>query len=136
MTTVIFRVFIRAFGMMSVPLRRRYDSPAERQRDSVSDVTQPYVTFSRTYRCKQMCLTFVPQVLQVDVQQDAAVAAAHHQQGDDVQRREVEHVVRGFLPAVAEAAVSGALGEVHGLHPDRPEDKQLEGDRQNILTPT
>lgn len=80
----------------------------------------------------QVCLTFVSQVLQVDVQQDAAVAAAHHQQGDDVQRDEVKHVVNSFLPAVAEAAVSGTLSEVHGLHPDRPEDKQLQGDRQRI----
>lgn len=62
----------------------------------------------------------------MDVQQDAAVAVAHHQQGDDVQRGEVEHVVHGFLPAAAEAAVSGTLSEVHGLHPDRPEDEELE----------
>ncbi len=60
-----------------------------------------------------MCVTFVPQVLQVDVQQDAAVAAAHHQQGDDVQCGEVEHVVHSFLPAAAEAAVSRTLCEVN-----------------------
>lgn len=72
-----------------------------------------------------MCVTFVPQVLQVDVQQDAAVAAAHHQQGDDVQRDEVKHVVKRLLPAVDEAAVSHTLSEVDGLHPDRSEDKQL-----------
>lgn len=73
-----------------------------------------------------MC-TFVSQVLQVDVQQDAAVAAAHHQQGDDVQRGEVEHVVGGFLPVLPEAAVRRALGEVHGLHPDGSEDEELQG---------
>ncbi|XP_036067111.1 immunoglobulin superfamily DCC subclass member 3-like, partial [Oryzias melastigma] len=49
-------------------------------------------------------VTFVPQVLLVDVQQDATVAAAHHQQGDNVQSDEVEHVVNRFLPAVTEAA--------------------------------
>ena len=83
-----------------------------------------------------MCLTSVPQVLQVYVQQDAAVAAAHHQQGDDVQRGEVEHVVQRFLPAAAEAAMSRTLSEVHGLHPDCPEDKQLQGDTCQILIAT
>lgn len=68
----------------------------------------------------------------MDVQQDAAVAAAHHQQGDDVQRGEVEHVVNCFLPAAAEAAVSRTLSEVDGLHPDCPEDKQLQGDRRRV----
>ena len=83
-----------------------------------------------------MCLTSVPQVLQVYVQQDAAVTAAHHQQGDDVQRGEVEHVVQRFLPAAAEAAVSRTLSEVHSLHPDRPEDKQLQADKRQILIAT
>lgn len=72
----------------------------------------------------------------MDVQQDAAVAAAHHQQGDDVKCGEVEHVVGGFLPAAAEAAVSCALSEVDALHPDRPEDKQLQGDRRRSFTAT
>lgn len=69
------------------------------------------------------------------MQQDAAVAAAHDQQGDDVQRDEMEHVVERFLPAAAEAAVSDALGEVCGLHPDGPEDEELQrdGGRQRYL---
>lgn len=75
--------------------------------------------------------TFFSQVLQVDVQQDAAVAAAHHQQGDDVQCGEVEHVVHGFLPSVAEAAMSRALSEIHSLHPDGSEDEQLAEDRRS-----
>lgn len=62
----------------------------------------------------------------MDVQQDAAVAAAHHQQGEDVQREEVTHVVERFLPAAAEAAVGGALSEVCSLHPDGPEDEELQ----------
>lgn len=66
-------------------------------------------------------------MLQVNVQQDAAVAAAHHQQGEHVERGEVEHVVGGLLPAAGEAAVGGALGEVGCLHPDRSEDEELEG---------
>lgn len=64
-------------------------------------------------------------MLQVDVQQDAAVAAAHHQQGEHVECGEVEHVVGGLLPAAGEAAVSGALGEVGRLHPDSSEDEEL-----------
>lgn len=82
----------------------------------------------------QRCVTFVPQVLLVDVQQDAAVAATHHQQGDDIQRGEMEHVVNGFLPAAAEAAVRRALSEVHRVHCDGPEDKQLR-DRGMLFRP-
>lgn len=74
-------------------------------------------------------LTSVPQVLQVDVQQDAAVAAAHHQQGEHVECGEVEHVVDGLLPAAAEAPMGGTLGKVGRLHPDRSEDEELEGGR-------
>lgn len=66
-------------------------------------------------------------MLQVDVQQDAAVAAAHHQQGEHIERSEVEHVVGGLLPVAGEAAVGGALGEVGRLHPDCSEDEELEG---------
>lgn len=66
-------------------------------------------------------------MLQVNVEQDAAVAAAHHQQGEHVERREVEHVVGGLLPVAGEAAVGGALGEVGLLHPDCPEDEELKG---------
>lgn len=64
-------------------------------------------------------------MLLVDVQKDAAVAAAHHQQGDDVQCGEVEHVVNRLLPAVAKAAMSCTLSEVDSLNPDRSEDEQL-----------
>lgn len=63
----------------------------------------------------------------MDVQQDAAITAAHHQQGHDVQRGEVEHVVDGFLPAAAKAAVGRTLSEVGRLHADRSEDEQLGG---------
>lgn len=69
------------------------------------------------------CVTFVSQVLLVDVQQDVAVAAAHHQQGDDIQRGKVKHVVNSFLPAATEATVRRTLSEVHRVHPDGPEDK-------------
>lgn len=75
----------------------------------------------------QLCLTFLPHVLLVDVEQNAAVAAAHHQQGDNIQREEVEHVVDRLLPAAAEAPVSCTLSEVHGLHSDGPEDDELGG---------
>lgn len=68
----------------------------------------------------------------MDVQQDAAVTAAHHQQGDDVQRGEVEHVVDGFLPAAAEAAVGRTLSEVGRLHADRSEDEQLGGAESRV----
>lgn len=61
----------------------------------------------------------------MDVQQDAAVAAAHHQQGDNIQRNEVKHVVDSFLPAAAETAMSGTLSEVCSLHSDSPEDEEL-----------
>lgn len=61
------------------------------------------------------------------MQQDAAVAEAHHQQGEHVERGEVEHIVGGLLPAAGKTAVGGALGEVDRLHPDRSEDEQLEG---------
>lgn len=88
--------------------------------------------YSKMYRCVQMCITFVPQVLLVDVQQDATVAATHHQQGDDVQRGEVKHVVKRLLPAAAEAAVSRTLSEVDGLHPDRLEDKELQDETQSL----
>jgi len=71
------------------------------------------------------CLTPASPVLQVDVQQDAAVAAAHGQQGEHVQRAEVDHVVGRLLPAAAEAAVRRTLSEVHGLHPHRPEHQEL-----------
>lgn len=63
----------------------------------------------------------------MDVQQDAAVTAAHHQQGDNIQRGEVEHVVDGFLPAAAEAAMGHTLSEVGCLHADCSEDEQLQG---------
>lgn len=79
------------------------------------------------------CVTFVSQVLLVDVQQDAAVAAAHHQQGDDIQRGEVKHVVNSFLPAAAEATVRCTLSEVHRVHPDGPEDKQLMDGQSHTL---
>lgn len=88
------------------------------------------VWFGALQMC-QVCLTFFSQVLQVDVQQDAAVAAAHHQQGDNVQCGEVEHVVHGFLPSVAEAAMSRTLSEIHSLHPDGSEDEQLVEDRRS-----
>lgn len=80
----------------------------------------------------RLCITFVPQVLLVDVQQDAAVAAAHHQQGDNVQRDEVKHVVKRLLPVVAEAAMSCTLSKVDSLHPDRSEDKQLQDETQSL----
>lgn len=67
------------------------------------------------------------------MQQDAAVAAAHHQQGEHVERDEVEHVVERFLPAAAEAAMSGALSEVCSLHPDGPEDEELQTRRETLL---
>lgn len=63
----------------------------------------------------------------MDVQENAAVAAAHHQQGEHVERGEVEHVVDGLLPAAGEAAMGGTLGEVGCLHPDRSEDEELAG---------
>lgn len=74
----------------------------------------------------EVAFTFVFQVLQVDVQQDVAVAAAHYQQGDNIQRDEVKHVVESFLPAATEAAMSGTLSEVCRLHPDSPEDDELQ----------
>lgn len=72
-------------------------------------------------------------MLLVDMQQDAAVAAAHHQQGDHIQRDKVKHVVKRLLPAVAEAAVSCTLSEVDGLHPNRSEDKQLYNETQSLM---
>lgn len=60
------------------------------------------------------------------MQENAAVAAAHHQEGDHIQCDEMEHVVDGFLPAAAEASMSRTLSEVHILHPDGLEDEQLE----------
>lgn len=65
-------------------------------------------------------------MLLVDLDQDAGVAAAHDQQGDDVERDKVEHIVERFLPAVPEAAVSCTLREVHAMCSHRPKDKELE----------
>lgn len=72
------------------------------------------------------CVTCMAAVLQVDVQQDVAVAAAEQQQRHHVQRQEVEHVVCCFLPAPLEAAVRGALSEVSEVGPDDPEQQQLQ----------
>lgn len=59
------------------------------------------------------------------MQENAAVAAAHHQEGDHIQCDEVKHVVDGFLPAAVEASMSCTLSEVHILHSDGLEDEQL-----------
>lgn len=63
--------------------------------------------------------------LTLDVQQDAAVAPHHDQQGADVQRAEMEHVVERLLPAARETAVSRTLREVHVLRLTHTEQKQL-----------
>ena len=81
--------------------------------------------------CVLVCATFVLLVLSVDVDKDSGVAAGHDQQGDDIERDKVEHVVEGLLPAPGEAAVCNALREVHPLRLQRPEYKQLED--KNVL---
>lgn len=83
-------------------------------------------------RCVFRCVTFVAQVLQVYVQQDAAVAAAHDQQGEHVERGEVEHVENCFLPAAAEAAVSRTLSEVSALYLHGPEDEELQEEKVRV----
>jgi len=78
--------------------------------------------------CERACATFVLLVLPVDVDQDQGVAAGHGQQGDDIERDKVEHVVEGLLPALGEAAVRNTLCEVDPVRLHRPEYKQL-GDK-------
>ena len=63
--------------------------------------------------------------LPVDLDEDACVAEAHDEQGEDIEGDEVEHIVGGLLPAVLEASVGHTLDKVHPLRLHRPEDEQL-----------
>lgn len=69
--------------------------------------------------------TFAFVDLSVDLNQDSDVAAGHDQQGDDVERDEMKHVVDGLMPALPEATMGDALSEVYTLGLDCPEDKEL-----------
>jgi len=75
-----------------------------------------------------MSHTFSLGHLPVDLDEDAGVAEGHDQQGEDVQRHKVEHVVGRLLPRVPEAPVSHTLREVHAVGFNGAKDEQLEAE--------
>lgn len=132
---VIFRVFIRALGIISVPLRLRQGSPAEKTY-TVSTL-RLYLGYVNYMTISGETLTFVltPVHLAVDFNQDTCIAQTHDEQREHIKRDKVKHVVCRFLPVLLKAAVCSALDKVDTFGLNCPENEQLShGDKnENVL---